>query len=175
MKPHLFLDRDGTLIREERYLEDPAKVVLEFDAPEGLNRFLAAGYNLVVVSNQSGVGRGLITETDVLAVNTRVSELLADQGVHISSWHHCPHHPDAGCTCRKPGPGLFQQAAALHSVDWKHSLMVGDKPSDVEAGLRLGMLAALITTGYGSSHTHWAHEHRIPIVHSLNQLADQFL
>lgn len=175
MNPHLFLDRDGTLIREEHYLKDPEKVVLEPAAPEGLHRFLAAGYSLVVVSNQSGVGRGLITEADVVAVNTRVAELLADQGVHISSWHHCPHHPDASCVCRKPGPGLFQQAAALQPVDWKHSLMVGDKPSDVEAGLRLGMLAALITTGYGSSHTHWALEHRIPIVHSLKHLAVQFL
>jgi D-glycero-D-manno-heptose 1,7-bisphosphate phosphatase len=171
MEPHLFLDRDGTLIREVHYLRDPAKVVLEKSAVDGLLRFLAAGYRLVVVSNQSGVGRGLITEENVAAVNYRVSELLADQGVSISSWHHCPHRPDEGCTCRKPAPGLFQQAAVMHSVDWKRSLMVGDKPTDVQAGHYLGMLGVLITTGYGSKYIDWALSHGVLVVDSLDDLA----
>ena len=175
MEPHLFLDRDGTVIREEHYLRDPEKVVLERGVIEGLCRFLAAGYRLVVVSNQSGVGRGLISEDDVLAVNARVAEVLSEQGVSISSWHHCSHRPNQRCICRKPGPGLFQQAAALHSVDWKRSLMVGDKPSDVQAGLSLNMSAALITTGYGHKHSDWAKLQGVLVVHSLDDLADRFL
>ena len=175
MNHHLFLDRDGTLIREEHYLRDPSKVILEEGAAEGLRRFAAAGYRLVVVSNQSGVMRGLISEQDVTAVNSRVAELLADQRIQISSWHHCPHLPDDSCICRKPGPGLFHQAAFLHPVDWKRSLMVGDKPSDVQAGLSLGMLSALITTGYGSKHTEWAQRNCVEVVHSLIDLAERFI
>ncbi|QPN59144.1 HAD family hydrolase [Synechococcus sp. CBW1002] len=175
MDPHLFLDRDGTLIREENYLRDPDLVVLENGAVDGLLRFAAIGYRLVVVSNQSGVGRGLITEEDVIAVNCRVRQLLAQQRVSISSWHHCSHRPDQGCNCRKPGRGLFEEAAKLHPVDWERSLMVGDKPSDVQAGLSLGMASALITTGYGGKHIEWAQQHGIPIVHSLDDMADQFI
>ena len=175
MQSHLFLDRDGTIIREQNYLRDPLKVSLESDLIAGLLRFQALGFRLVVVSNQSGVGRGLITEDDVMAVNVRSAELLADQGVIISSWHHCPHRPDQGCSCRKPASGLFLEASAIHSVDWLSSFMVGDKPSDVQAGLALGMKAALITTGYGSCHVAWARAHDVPVVTSLNELADLFL
>jgi len=175
MEKHLFLDRDGTLIREEHYLRDPSKVVLENGAAEGLRRFAAVGYRLVVVSNQSGVGRGLITEEDVASVNSRAAALLVGQRVTISSWHHCPHRPDEGCTCRKPQPGLFHQAAHLQPVDWKRSLMVGDKPSDVQAGLSLGMSCALITTGYGAKHIDWAHRNHVKVVYSLIDLAEGFI
>ena len=168
---HLFLDRDGTLIQEEHYLREPSRVTLEAGAVEGLRRFADAGYRLVVVSNQSGVGRGLISEEDVNAVNSRIAELLAEQGVIISSWHHCPHSPDDACTCRKPASGLFRQAAILHPVDWRRSLMVGDKPSDVQAGLSLGMFSALVTTGYGSKHIDWAHRNCVKVVNSLADLA----
>jgi|694.fasta_scaffold02921_22 histidinol-phosphate phosphatase family protein len=168
----LFLDRDGTVIREEHYLRDPAKVTLEKGVIEGLQQFSSSGYRLVVVSNQSGVGRGLINEDDVAAVNGRVAELLAAHGVYVSSWHHCPHLPEDRCSCRKPGPALFQAASLLHPVDWAESFMVGDKPSDVQAGLSLGMKAALITTGYGSRHIDWALRQGVPVVHSLQELAD---
>jgi len=175
MDQHFFLDRDGTLIQEQHYLRDPSRVVLEAGAAEGLRRFAGAGYRLVVVSNQSGVGRGLISEDDVNAVNFRIAELLAEQGVIISSWHHCPHRPDDPCTCRKPGSGLYRQAALLHPADWRRSLMVGDKPSDVLAGLSLGMFSALVTTGYGSKHIDWAHRNCVKVVNSLVDLADIIL
>jgi D-glycero-D-manno-heptose 1,7-bisphosphate phosphatase len=170
--PHLFLDRDGTLIREEHYLRDPAKVVLESGVYEGLQRFACAGFRLVVISNQSGVGRGLISEDDVNAVNERVAKLLSAHGVSISSWHYCPHLPDEGCLCRKPGTRLFESAAAQHPVDWEQSIMVGDKPSDVQAGLSLGMKAVLITTGYGSKYIEWALTSDVHVVRSLVDLAD---
>jgi histidinol-phosphate phosphatase family protein len=175
MTPHLFLDRDGTLIREEHFLRDPSKVALELGAVAGLQRFMAAGYRLVVVSNQSGVGRGLISEEEVESVNSKVAELLAAQGVFISSWYYCPHHPDEECRCRKPGPALFEAASALCPVDWGRSLMIGDKPSDVQAGLNLGMQAVLITTGYGNMHLAWANAQGVPVVDSFDQLANRYI
>jgi len=172
---HLFLDRDGTLICEEHYLCDPAKVVLERNVVKGLRRFVHAGYRLVVVSNQSGVGRGLITEEDVLAVNTRVRQLLVYDQISISSWHYCIHSPSDQCACRKPAPGLFQQAAALYPVDWQSSVMVGDKPSDVRAGLTMGMRSYLVTTGYGLHHSDWAQSNNIQVVSCLCNLAELIL
>lgn len=174
-EPHLFLDRDGTLIMEENYLSDPARVTLADGAVEGLHLFLSAGYRLVVVSNQSGVGRGFITEADVASINRRISELLLVQGLTISSWHHCPHRPEEGCICRKPAPGLLQQASALHLVDWHRSWLVGDKPSDVQAGLSFGMRTALVTTGYGSHHVAWAQSLGVPVVSSLKEMAYRFV
>lgn len=168
--PHLFLDRDGTLIREEHYLRDPACVVLEDGVLEGLKLFASSGYRLVVVSNQSGIGRGLITASDVAVVNTRIDELLVSSHITISSWHHCPHRPDEDCKCRKPGTALLKAAAALHPIDWQNSLIVGDKPSDVQAGISVGIGAALITSGYGSRHIEWALAHNVKIVNSIVEL-----
>lgn len=172
---HLFLDRDGTLIREEHYLCDPAKVVLERNVVRGLRRFVRAGYRLVVVSNQSGVGRGFIAESDVLAVNAKVEQLLVKEKISISSWHYCIHTPSDQCECRKPAPGLFEQAEALYPVDWQRSLMVGDKPSDVQAGLTMGMSSYLVTTGYGANHIVWAESNNIQVVSSLSNLAESIL
>lgn len=172
---HLFLDRDGTLIREEHYLCDPAKVVLERNVVRGLRRFMHAGYRIVVVSNQSGVGRGFMTEEDVLAVNARVTQLLVEDQISISSWHYCIHSPSDQCACRKPAPGLFEQAAALHPVDWQSSLMVGDKPSDVQAGLTMGMHSYLVTTGYGLKYIDWAELNHVRVVSCLSSLAELIL
>lgn len=172
--PHAFLDRDGTIIREEHYLRDPARVALETGAAEGLRRLSRAGFRLVVVSNQSGIGRGLLSEADVSAVNARLADLLAVEGVEIASWHYCPHEPDAGCACRKPAPGLFLAAEALCPVDWARSFMVGDKPSDVEAGFLLGMKAVLVTTGHGDRHVSWARAAGVPIAGGLDDIAARF-
>lgn len=172
--PHAFLDRDGTIIREEQYLRDPERVALETGAAEGLRRLSATGYRLVVVSNQSGVARNLLTEADVVAVNARLAALLANEGVSIASWHHCPHHPNEGCDCRKPAQGLFRAAESLYPVDWARSIMVGDKPSDVEAGLALGMKAALVTTGHGHRHVSWACTAGVPVAGGLDDIAARF-
>lgn len=173
--PHLFLDRDGTMIVEEHYLRDPAQVALETGVAAGLRRFVAAGYRPVVVSNQSGIGRGLLTEADLTAVNARTAELLTAEGLEIASWHHCPHHPDEACRCRKPGPGMFEAADALSPVDWAKSIMVGDKRADLEAGLALGMASALVLTGYGAKTADWAKAAGYPVVPSLTALADLIL
>lgn len=99
-----------------------------------------------------------------------MAALLATEGVKIASCHHCPHEPDAGCGCRKPAPGLFYSAEALCPVDWAHSIMVGDKPSDVEAGQALGMKAALVTTGEGHLHAGWARMAGVPVASGLEEI-----
>jgi D-glycero-D-manno-heptose 1,7-bisphosphate phosphatase len=173
--PHLFIDRDGTLIRDEHYLRDPSKVVLEQDAVVGLKKFADAGYRLVVVTNQSGIGRGLIKSDEYEAVNSRLAQLLADEDIVIASWHHCPHRPDEACECRKPAIGMFLAANIIYPVDWRSSVMVGDKPSDVYAGLSLGLFTALVKTGYGRQHVKWAVSLGVVAVSTLNELADIFL
>jgi len=171
-KPHLFLDRDGTIIREEHYLCDPNKVFLEEGVIDGLNLFQKLGYCLVVVSNQSGVGRGLITEQDVISVNQHLSHLLSLNNIYVASWHYCPHMPDQNCECRKPKTGMFIAWDAICPVDFKRSLIIGDKPSDVQAGLSLGMTSALVTTGYGHLHKDWASSQSVPIFDSLLDFAN---
>jgi D-glycero-D-manno-heptose 1,7-bisphosphate phosphatase len=172
---HLFLDRDGTLIRECHFLRDPGKIFFEYGAIDGLLLFQNAGYRLVIVSNQSGIARSLITYSELESITSRISELLGQENITIDSWHYCPHLPNQGCFCRKPSTALFQDADKLHPVDWHHSLMVGDKISDIEAGIALGLRPALVTTGYGLSNIEWAQQRGILIVSSLRQLAYEVL
>lgn len=134
----LFLDRDGTLIVDIGYPRDPAQVKLIDGAAAALRGAKALGYQLVVISNQSGLGRGLIRPEEATAVQARVVEVLAAEGVVLDAAYFCPHTPDAGCTCRKPSPALLQRAARERALDLSRSVMVGDKASDVEAGRAAG-------------------------------------
>ncbi len=145
MRPAVFLDRDGTLIPDEGYLADASRVRLIPGVAPALRALAASGKLLVVVSNQSGVARGLIKSEEVAAVHARVVELLAAEGVHLDAAYHCEHGPDDGCACRKPRPGMLLRAAAEHPIDLRRSLMVGDKPSDVAAGEAAGCKALLFT------------------------------
>jgi histidinol-phosphate phosphatase family protein len=97
----------------------------------------------VIVSNQSGIGRGIITQAEADAVHARVIELFAAEGVVFAGSYFCPHAPDAGCSCRKPKPGMLEQAARELDLDLRASLIIGDKPSDVEAGAAVGMRGIL--------------------------------
>ena len=153
------------------YLRDPSKVILEDNAGEGLLQFQQSGYRLIVVSNQSGIARSLVSVEDLKLVNNRISELLENYGVTISAWHHCPHLPEEGCSCRKPGVGMYLLEDSVCHVHWKSSIMVGDKQSDIEAGLSLGLLTALVTTGYGRRNANWALERGITVVESILDLA----
>lgn len=171
-EPHLFLDRDGTLIKEYNYLRDPDKVVLEDGVIEGLRLFIKNGYRLVVISNQSGIARSLITDSELDSITSKINKILAQEFISIGSWHYCPHLPTQGCSCRKPSTGLFLNANTLCPVDWANSVMVGDKCSDVQAGLALGLLSVLVTTGYGLRYVTWAQHEGIMVVHSLLDLAN---
>ncbi len=147
-----FIDRDGTLIVERHYLADPAGVELIGGAAEALRALRRAGYALIVVTNQSGIARGLISPEEYEAVHRRLEGLLAGEGVRLDGTYHCPHHPDhtGSCDCRKPGLGLYRQAAAEHELKLAGSVYIGDRVSDVLPALALGGAGYLVGTGYGS-------------------------
>src|SRR5438132_13302808 len=148
-KPLLLLDRDGTLIKEEGYPTDPRRVRLYPGVPEALRKLKRAGFPLVVASNQSGVGRGLVTMDQLHRVNQRFLGLLKERKASIDGLYWCPHDPRKGCACRKPALGMARRAARDLHVSWKHSISVGDRPSDVEFGKRTGGIGVLVLTGYG--------------------------
>lgn len=142
----LFLDRDGTLIVDVGYPRDPARVEILSGAVEALRGY--SDYALVVISNQSGIARGLITEDEWRAVHERFVELFANEGITFAGSYYCKHGPDDGCACRKPEPGMLRQAARELDLDLAQSIMIGDKPSDVEAGRRAGCaVSALLSWG----------------------------
>lgn len=136
-RPALFLDRDGTLIADVGYPRDPAAVELVDGAADAL-RALQGDYALVIVSNQSGIGRGYIRASEARAVHERVIEVYRAAGVMFAGAYYCPHAPDDHCRCRKPAPGLIEDAARELDLDVSESIMIGDKPSDIEAGRAAG-------------------------------------
>jgi D-glycero-D-manno-heptose 1,7-bisphosphate phosphatase len=143
----VFLDRDGVINVDHGYVSSWDQFEFLPGVPEALWQLQSAGYVLVVVSNQSGIGRGFYSEADLAALNRRVHRYLLDErGVEIAQFYHCPHHPTEAllkwrqpCHCRKPAPGMIEQACAELHIDPSNSLMVGDKVSDMEAGQAAGV------------------------------------
>jgi histidinol-phosphate phosphatase family protein len=153
-RPAVFLDRDGTLVEEVAYRHDPDRVVLLPGVGSGLRRLAAAGYALVVVTNQAGVARGRYDEAAVEAVHRRLAELLAGVGVRLDAVLYCPHHPEGtvpgyarACRCRKPGPGMLEAAAKRLGLDLAASFMIGNHPTDVGAAGAAGVTPLFVTTG----------------------------
>ena len=146
----LFVDRDGTLIREREYLSEPQDVELLPGVAAALRQVRAAGHPVAVISNQAGVGRGYFTEARVWEVMARMRELLRAEGVELDTVRVCPHAPDAGCDCRKPKPRLLREAADDLRVSLRDSVMVGDRWLDVDAGHGVGAAGVLVRTGYGA-------------------------
>jgi histidinol-phosphate phosphatase family protein len=147
----IFLDKDGTLIENVPYNVDPAQIRLAPGAAEALPRLHAAGYRLVVVSNQSGVARGYFEASALGPVEARLRVLLEGLGVPLAGFYFCPHHPEGvvpslavACDCRKPAPGLIEQAARELAIDPARSWFVGDLLDDVEAGRRGGCRTILV-------------------------------
>jgi len=151
----VFLDKDGTLIVDVPYNVAPEHIRLTHGAAEGLQALHAAGYLLIVVSNQSGVARGFFQEEALVAVEARVRALLGAAGVPLAGFYYCPHHPEGSvgryavsCRCRKPAPGMIEQAAREHGIDLTRSWLVGDILHDVEAGRRAGCRTVLLDVGH---------------------------
>jgi D-glycero-D-manno-heptose 1,7-bisphosphate phosphatase len=140
----LFVDRDGTLNPDLHYLKDADRLELY----RGVGRALALAhqhdYLVVCVTNQSGIDRGFYTPEDVERIHARVNDLLRAHGTRVDAFYYCPHAPGAGCRCRKPATGLFEDAARDLAIDFGSSAILGDRPLDVEAGVRLGLLTGLI-------------------------------
>jgi D-glycero-D-manno-heptose 1,7-bisphosphate phosphatase len=176
VKPAVFLDRDGTLIAEVGYLGDPDGVALLSGVPDAVRRLRDAGFLLVVVSNQAGVARGLFTEDDVVAVNGRLADILADEGLELDGWYYCIHHPDFGepCDCRKPAPGMLTRAAGELGLDLGRSWIVGDHPSDAEAGRRAGARPIIVLSGHTHDHDDELPE-GVPVVMDLAAATDLIL
>jgi histidinol-phosphate phosphatase family protein len=166
-RPPVFLDRDGTLIVEMGYLKDPERVSLEEGAVDALSMLQGRGHPLIVVSNQSGIGRGLLTEGDAHRVNQRVADLLRPAGIEILAWYMCPHSPETACHCRKPLPGMAVTAARDWSIDLSGCYVVGDKRSDVELADAIGGTGILVTTGHGMDAVEWARAAGRPIFDGL--------
>lgn len=155
-QPAVFLDRDGTLNVEAGYLNDPDQIEMIPGAVEAVRCLCDAGFRTVLITNQSGVGRGLISEDELERVNNRVLGEVEKAGGRIDAVYFCPHHPTEArgaylkdCDCRKPGPGMLMRAAADLEIDLSGSFMVGDHVSDLEAGWAAGCRSILLRTGHG--------------------------
>lgn len=153
-RPAVFLDRDGTINEEVDYLSDPADLVLLPGAAAAIRRWNGAGYLVVVVTNQSGIARGLLDEERLREIHDRLQRMLAREGAAIDAFYHCPHHPDFGepplrerCGCRKPAPGMLLRAAEELHLDLERSWIVGDSLRDLEAGAAVGVRGILVETG----------------------------
>lgn len=147
-RPAVFLDRDGTIIRDFHFVGKPEQVELMPGAAAAIRRLNEATLPVIVVTNQSGIARGYFTEYDYARVQERVETLLAEAGARLDATYMCPHHPDVGgeCECRKPGTLLFSRAAREHGLDLARSWFVGDKLRDVLPAAALGGRGVLVPT-----------------------------
>jgi histidinol-phosphate phosphatase family protein len=143
----VFIDKDGTLIEDVPYNVDPANVRLTAGAGQALRYMKNAGYKLIVISNQSGIAKGLFEERELLAVSERIQTLLEPYGVEVDAFYYCPHAPGDGCECRKPTPGMILRAAVDQVIDLRRSWMIGDILNDVEAGNRAGCYTIHLDNG----------------------------
>ncbi|MBK9215591.1 MAG: HAD family hydrolase [Chloracidobacterium sp.] len=148
-RPAIFLDRDGTLIEEVNYLSRSEDLRLFRYTKGAVEMLKAAGYLVVVVTNQSGIGRGIYTESDMHAIHESIQVQLDHA---IDAFYFCPHLPCDGCVCRKPRTGMIEAAVRDLDIDLQRSWMVGDKDADVNCGKNARIKTVLVLTGYGSSH-----------------------
>ena len=154
----VFLDRDGTINVEKNYLHKYEEWEWIPGSVEAIARLNAAGFLVIVVTNQAGVARGFYSEADIGVLHRHVDRELERLGARIDAYYHCPHHPDFGgagpCECRKPKPGLVLQALRDWNIDPAASFMVGDKASDIRAARAAGVTPLLVQTGYGAAERH---------------------
>jgi D,D-heptose 1,7-bisphosphate phosphatase len=149
----VFLDRDGTLNEDPGYISDPEQVVLFSDTGDALALLKKYGFLLIVISNQSGIARGLMKSEDVDAVNEKINQILSEYKVKIDAFYYCPAHPDYSseeeCECRKPSPKLLLEAASEFNVDLQSSYFIGDTIADIQCGKNAGIKTILVKTGKG--------------------------
>ena len=158
LRAGLFLDRDGTINTEVDFLRSPDELHLLPGAARAIREANAAGLPVVVITNQSGIARGYLTEDDLARVHDRLQSLLASEGARLDAIEYCPHHPTAGrppynvdCDCRKPGTGMLRRSAERLGIDLASSFLIGDRCVDMEAGQAAGCRTILVLTGYGST------------------------
>ena len=140
----VFLDRDGTLNEDRGYVTSPEQLVIFSGVPEALSRLNQMGVQVILVTNQSAIGRGLLTPHDLQNIHQKLADLLRAYGGHIDEVYVCPHRPDEGCPCRKPHVAMLQQATERFSLDLSQCFFVGDKSSDLEAAYKAGVTGVLV-------------------------------
>lgn len=156
MRRAVFLDRDGTINVEKDYLYQAKDFEFIPGAPEAIRLLNQAGILVIIVTNQSGVARGYYSEDDVENLHRHIASELEQYGAHVDAWFFCPHHPlgrgsyALQCNCRKPLPGMLEEAAKLYEINLEDSTMIGDKMTDITAGQNAGCRTILVNTGYGS-------------------------
>ncbi len=148
----VLIDRDGTLNVEKHYLSDPDQLELTPGAGAAIRRLREAGFGICVVTNQSGIARGYFGLDRLAEIHERLTAMLAAEGAAIDGIYICPHGPEEECACRKPLPGMIEQAAAEHGFDPASAFVIGDKPADVDMGRAVGATTFLVRTGYGRRH-----------------------
>jgi len=166
----VFLDRDGTINVEKHFLHRIQDWEWTPSAIEAIRTFNRRGFQVIVVSNQAGIARGLFTTSAVHKLHYGINTLLAQQGARIDDFYFCPHHPDFGskrrCFCRKPSPGLIYKAQKEHGLDLSRSYLIGDKAIDVQMGQTAGVQPILVLTGYGRKEKTKI-SHCVPVVKNL--------
>ena len=172
----VFLDRDGTIIEDRHYLSRPEEVKLIPGAADAIARINAQLVPVIVITNQSGIARGIFTEEDHQRVTERLDDLLRDRGAHLDASYYCPHAPEEGCDCRKPGTLLFRQAARDNQdIDLSRALYIGDKLRDLEPGIALGGQPVLIPSPETPQSEIEAAKERARVAPSLGTALDWYL
>ena len=143
----VFFDRDGTIARDVHYCRRVEDFEILPSVPQAIRLLNQHGFKVVVVTNQSGVARGYFTETTLLQIHQHMKEELAKYDARVDAVYYCPHHPDDGCECRKPKPGLLMKAAQDLGIDLGRSFVIGDSEIDVKAGKAVGCQTVLVTDG----------------------------
>jgi len=150
-RPAAFIDRDGTLIEEVNFLSRIEELRLFDFTAEAVRRLKSSGFLVIVVTNQSGIGRDIFDEASMRSIHDEIQGRLENS---VDGFFHCPHLPCDGCLCRKPNLGMIEAARREFMIDMDRSWMIGDKKIDVETGFNAGIGSAMVRTGYGTSHEH---------------------
>ncbi len=168
MHAGIFFDRDGTINEDVNYLSEPEQLRLLPRAAQAIREANELRFKVFIISNQSGVARGMMTENQVDIVNKALLQLLADEGATIDGIYYCPHHPDTGfapylldCECRKPHTGMLLQAVKQFDIDLTHSFVIGDKISDIQTANNAGASGILVKTGYGNKEMNLLKENNV--------------
>ena len=177
--PALFLDRDGTINEEVDFLTNPDHLHLFPGVPDALRDAIKAGFKLFIITNQSGIARGLLTEHRLNEIHTALLRRLNAEQITIDRIYYCPHHPDFGeppyrkdCSCRKPKPGMIEEAARTFDLDLQRSFIIGDRMIDIQTGNNIGIPSLLVLTGYGKEEWELCKQHHATISFVAKDLPD---
>jgi len=178
----VFLDRDGTIVEDVGYMNNPRQIQFIPGSIDAIKKLNEAGYKVVVITNQAGIARGLITEDMLQTIDKTLHKWILNGGAHLDGIYYCPHHPEHGvhpykqdCECRKPHPGLIKRAHRDLDIDLSQSFMVGDKATDIQAGRRAGTKTILVESGRGEGEKPRLKEKPDYIAKNLLQAVDWLL